>query len=414
MEAINVKSEIMPLKKVLLHRPGKELEHLTPETLERLLFDDIPYLEVARKEHDVFAGLLEANGVEVVYLEDLMKEVLDQGDELRNQFIRQWISEAGIRTEKWQDRIFEYMMQYKGDNRALVLRTMEGIVLGELNMDREESLVDLMSDPSQLLIDPMPNLYFTRDPFACIGNGVSINKMCFTTRNRETIYGDYIFKYHPQYKNSVEKYYDRFHPFRIEGGDILNLSPTTLAVGISQRTSPDAIELLAKRIFEDDKAEITTILAFDIPEARAFMHLDTVFTQIDYDKFTIHPGILGPLVVYEITRGNRKDSLQVERVESDLESVLEKHLHLDKVNLIQCGGRDRIASEREQWNDGSNTLCIAPGVIIVYQRNTVTNEILKDQGIKVLEIPSAELSRGRGGPRCMSMPLVRETPEGES
>ncbi|MEG1741966.1 MAG: arginine deiminase family protein, partial [Acetivibrio sp.] len=158
---------------------------------------------------------------------------------------------------------------------------------------------------------------------------------------------------------------------------------------------------------EDEHATIETVLAFDIPDTRAFMHLDTVFTQIDYDKFTIHPGILGPLVVYEITKGKEKDTIQVEKIESDLESVLKKHLHLDKVTLIKCGGEDRIASEREQWNDGSNTLCIAPGVIVVYQRNVVTNKILKNYGIKVLEIPSAELSRGRGGPRCMSMPLIR-------
>lgn len=407
MEAINVKSEINPLKKVLLHRPGKELEHLTPEALERLLFDDIPFLEVAQREHDDFAALLKSNGVEVVYLEDLMKEVLDLSDEIRDTFLKQWIFEAGIQTEKWQQKIYDYMMQYKGDNKALVLRTMEGIVLNELNYNKDESLVDLMSDSSQLIIDPMPNLYFTRDPFACIGNGVSINRMFSETRNRETIYGEYIFKYHPDFKNKVDKYFERCNPFRIEGGDILNLNEKVLAVGISQRTSSDAIEMLARCIFEDKDATIETVLAFDIPDTRAFMHLDTVFTQIDYDKFTIHPGILGPLVVYEITRGKEKDSLQVERVESDLETVLKKHLHLDKVMLIKCGGEDRIASEREQWNDGSNTLCIAPGVIVVYQRNVVTNKILKNYGIKVLEIPSAELSRGRGGPRCMSMPLVR-------
>ena len=138
------------------------------------------------------------------------------------------------------------------------------------------------------------------------------------------------------------------------------------------------------------------------------MHLDTVFTQIDVDKFTIHPGILGPLTVYEITPGEGSEELKVTRVDSDLEHILAKHLGVPKVDFIKCGGDDRIAAERDQWNDGSNTLCIAPGVIVVYQRNVVTNELLRQKGIKVLEIPSAELSRGRGGPRCMSMPLVRE------
>ncbi|MFW5677269.1 MAG: arginine deiminase family protein, partial [Acetivibrio ethanolgignens] len=193
MAAINVKSEIKPLKKVLLHRPGKELENLTPDTLERLLFDDIPFLEVAQAEHDAFAQVLRENGVEVVYLEDLMAEVLDLSDEIRDKFIRQWIEEAGIKTRKWQDKIYDFMMQYKDDNKALVLKTMEGIVLNEVKVNKAESLVDLMSDNSKLLIDPMPNLYFTRDPFACIGNGVSLNRMYSVTRNRETIYGEYIF-----------------------------------------------------------------------------------------------------------------------------------------------------------------------------------------------------------------------------
>lgn len=407
MAAINVKSEIAPLKKVLLHRPGKELENLTPDSLGRLLFDDIPFLEVAQKEHDVFAQILRENGVEVVYLEDLMAEVLDESEEIRDQFIRQWIQEAGIRTEKWQKKLYNFMMKYKDDNKALVQKTMEGIILSEIDYNRNESLVDLISDSSALVIDPMPNLYFTRDPFACIGNGVSLNRMYSETRNRETIYGEYIFKYHKDYKDKVDLYYNRYNPFRIEGGDVLNLNEHVLAVGISQRTSSDAIEMLAKKVFSDSASAIDTILAFDIPKSRAFMHLDTVFTQIDYDKFTIHPGILGPLVVYELTKGDSPETFKAEKIESDLESILTKYLGKE-IELIKCGGDDRIASEREQWNDGSNTLCIAPGVIVVYQRNVVTNQLLKQHGLKVLEVPSAELSRGRGGPRCMSMPLVRE------
>ena len=405
--SINVKNEIKPLKKVLLHRPGKELNNLTPETLERLLFDDIPFLDVAQAEHDEFARKLRENGVEVVYLEDLMTEVLDSSEEIKKEFLMQWIDEAGIKTEKYQSKVFDYMMNY-GSNKEIVLKTMEGIALRELKYNKTTSLVDLLSDESKLVLDPMPNLYFMRDPFASIGNGVSINHMYSETRNRETIYAEYIFKYHKDYRENLHLYYNRYDPFRIEGGDILNLSEKVLAVGISQRTSSDAIELLAKNVFEDESSKIETVLAFDIPNARAFMHLDTVFTQIDYDKFTIHPGILGPLVVYELKKSNQKEKIEVKRVESHLEEILAKYLERDKVTLIECGGGDRIAAEREQWNDGSNTLCIAPGKIIVYQRNTVTNEVLRANGLDVIEIPSAELSRGRGGPRCMSMPLVRE------
>lgn len=408
MQGINVKSEIGRLKRVLLHRPGKELLNLTPETLERLLFDDIPFLEAAQQEHDAFAETLKSNGVEVLYLEDIIAEVLDLSDDIKDEFVKQWISEAGICTGLYKKKIYDYMMQYKDDSKALVLKSMEGIVLKELNYNKNDSLVDIMSDPSKLVVDPMPNLYFTRDPFACIGEGVSLNRMYSVTRNRETIYGEYIFKYHPDFKNKVEKYYDRYNAFHIEGGDILNINEKVLAVGISQRTEPDALEMLAKNIFSNENSTIETILGFDIPHSRAFMHLDTVFTQIDYDKFTIHPGILGPLRVYKIIKGNSRGEIKVEVLNSDLETILEKSLGIDQVELIKCGGDDMIAAEREQWNDGSNTLCIAPGKIVTYQRNTRTNELLKQHGLNVLEIPSAELSRGRGGPRCMSMPLDRE------
>ena len=409
MAAINVKSEIKPLKKVLLHRPGNELLNLTPDTLERLLFDDIPFLKVAQEEHDAFANILRENGVEVVYLEDLAAEVIASSDELRDKFLYQWIDEAGIKDPYWQKKIYDFMINYAGgDAKKLILKSMEGICLKEIQYNRSEFLETMMIDDSELIIDPMPNLYFTRDPFACIGNGVSLNKMYSITRCRETIYGEYIFKYHKDYKDQVDLYYNRYNPYSIEGGDILNISDKVLAVGISQRTNPAAIEKLAKNIFADKNSTIKTVLGFDIPKARAFMHLDTVFTQIDVDKFTIHPGILGPLTVYEITPGEGSEELKVTRVDSDLEHILAKHLGVQKVDFIKCGGDDRIAAEREQWNDGSNTLCIAPGVIVVYQRNVVTNELLRQKGIKVLEIPSAELSRGRGGPRCMSMPLVRE------
>jgi arginine deiminase len=282
---------------------------------------------------------------------------------------------------------------------------MEGVRLDELNDDKHIMLVDLISDSSTLVIDPMPNLYFTRDPFAMIGNGVALNRMTFPTRNRETIFGEYIFKYHPDF-DETPLYYHRNDSFHTEGGDVLNLSDTVLGVGISQRTEPDAIETLARNLFASPTSTIKTVLAFKIPSSRAFMHLDTVFTQIDHEKFTVHPGILAGLSVFEIT-SNGKGGCVIKEIGDKLDSVLSKYLGI-KAELILCAGGQRIAAEREQWNDGSNTLCVKPGTVIVYQRNDITNALLRKEGINVLEIPSCELSRGRGGPRCMSMPVWRE------
>ena len=404
MAGVNVKSEIKPLKKVLLHRPGKELLNLTPNTLEELLFDDIPFLKVAQAEHDAFAQALRDNGVEVVYLENLMAEVLDANPALREQFLKQFIEEAGIRTERYQKIIFDYLNDNYESNIDLVLKCMEGVNLTELHTDKSNSLVDLVSEASKMVVAPMPNLYFTRDPFAMIGNGVSINRMYSVTRNRETIFAEYIFTHHPDFKD-VPQYYSRYSAFHIEGGDILNINEHVLAIGISQRTEPDAIDEIAHNIFKDETSPVDTILAFNIPNNRAMMHLDTVFTQIDVDKFTIHPGIMGPLTVFEITPEG--EGIKVKETSGTLEEVLEKYVGMP-VTLSPCAGGDRIAAEREQWNDGSNTLCIAPGRVVVYERNDVTNALLRKNNIDVIEIPSAELSRGRGGPRCMSMPIWRE------
>ena len=401
---INVRSEIGRLRKVILHRPGEELLFLTPETLEELLFDDIPFLRVAQEEHDAFAQGMRDRGVEVVYLEDLMAEVIAADEAVKERFLDQWLLEANIHTDLWRGLIKEYLAANYADPRELVKKTMAGINLSEIGVDRSDMLIDMVDSPTAMLINPMPNLYFTRDPFANVGNGVTVHRMYSVTRNRETIYGEYIYANHPDFKGTPQ-YYSRYNPFHIEGGDVLNISSTTLAVGISQRTEPDAIDQLARSVFSDETSSIDTVLAFDIPNSRAFMHLDTVFTQIDRDKFTIHPGILGPLTVYALTKDGA--GVRVERIDSDLEHILEKYVG-NPVELIQCAGGDRIAAEREQWNDGSNTLALAPGSVVVYQRNDVTNDLLDRKGVDLMVIPSAELSRGRGGPRCMSMPAWRD------
>lgn len=408
---ICVHSEIAPLKKVLLHRPGAELEHLVPQELERLLFDDIPFLRTARQEHDAFAALLRENGAEPVYLEDLMAETLSADPSLKEPFLRQFLQEAGDLDETETEALMDYLLSLPSE-KELVLTAMSGITVQQLPLKSHHPLSSLLAKTTRFVLDPIPNLYFTRDPFATIGRGVSLHKMFSKTRCRETIFGEYIFRHHPDYRNRIPLYYSRYLPFSIEGGDILNLNRNTLAIGISQRTTPEAIEKLALTLFSDETSPVETILAFYIPGIRAFMHLDTVFTQVDYAKFVVHPGFLSTLRIFEITKGsgraNMAESLTVKELDEAPEKILARVLGVDQVELIPCGGSDRIASEREQWNDGSNTLCIAPGRLIVYDRNQITNEILRQKGLEVLEIQSSELSRGRGGPRCMSMPLVRE------
>lgn len=403
MKSIHVKSEIGPLKKVLLHRPGAEIENLTPEILERLLFDDIPYLKVAREEHDAFADILRQEGVEVCYVEELITETLDRDADLKERFIEQFIREAGVVAPGMTEALKTFFS--KMTTSEMIYKMIAGVRDIEVKVKNAKSLTDLVKNDYPFTMDPLPNLYFQRDPFASMGNGITINKMHTETRRRETIFAHYIFNYHPDYKDNLEIFYNRYDDFSLEGGDELVLNATTLAIGISERTRAAAIEELAYRLFFEKETEFETVLAFRIPKKRAFMHLDTVFTQIDYDKFTIHPEILGTLEVYELTKG--EEDVEVERVESTLEEILSKHLGRD-VELILCGDGDVVASGREQWNDGANTLCIAPGVVVVYSRNWVTNEKLRSIGIRVIEMPSSELSRGRGGPRCMSMPLIRE------
>lgn len=399
---INVYSEIGKLKKVLLHRPGKELENLMPEYLERLLFDDIPYLKIAQQEHDAFANIFIENGIEVEYLEDLTVESLIN-DEVKSKFVDEYIEEAGIKEDRETGILKEYFMSFSNE-KEMVLKMMEGIRKSDIKDYRGPGLADFLSNQYPFIIDPMPNLYFTRDPFAAIGNGVSIHKMLTTTRNRETIFGKYIFNYNPVYRGT-KLFYDRTEDYSLEGGDILVLNKETLAVGISLRTNPNAIEKFANSILTEDSS-FKKVLAVDIPKSRAFMHLDTVFTMVDYNKFTIHPNIKFDIVVYILKKVDGKMDITEER--GSLEEVLEKELNIDKVKLFKCGGDSVIDASREQWNDGSNTLCISPGQVIVYSRNYVTNEILEAEGIKTHIMPSSELSRGRGGPRCMSMPLIRE------
>ena len=401
---IHVYNEIGRLKKVLLHRPGDEFLNLTPNTLQRLLFDDIPYLKKAQEEHDAFAKALRDEGVEVVYLTDLMAETLNINNKIRDKFIKQFIREGGVTSDIVFDLVYKYLNHYK-DNKSLVEKCIAGIDSEDLKGYRPSSGFFSTRDIGKMILDPLPNLYAPRDPFASIGKGVSIHKMFSVTRSRETIFAEYIFKYHPEYK-LTPRYYERTYPYSIEGGDIEVLSKEVIAIGISERTEPDAINLLAKKIFETKGNRFKYILAFDIPDERSFMHLDTVLTRVDVNKFTVHSKVMDVTKVFEITKG--KKEVSIKELHMPLDKILKKYLKLDKIELIKCGGGKRIPAEREQWSDGANLLAIKPGVAIAYDRNHVSNEVFRKHGIKIIEIPSSELSRGRGGPHCMSMALERE------
>lgn len=399
---INVTSEIGKLKKVMLHRPGQEVENLVPEYLGRLLFDDIPYLKIAQQEHDKFAEVLRQNGAEVYYLEELISEVLEDKN-IKLEFLGEFLTESDITSPTLKETLIEYLINMP--TRQMVDKVISGVRKNEVEVKEPTSLVELMSDNYPFYLDPMPNLYFTRDPGASIGNGITLNRMRTEARRRETLFLKYIIKYHKLFKGTP-LWYDRSMPYAIEGGDELVLSDKVVAIGCSERTSAEAIEIVARNLFNSNTS-FEKVLVFEIPKRRAFMHLDTVFTMVDYDKFTIHAGVQGPLSVYEITKG-AKNTLKFKHNTSPLDKILAEALNLSSVELISCGGGDFVIAGREQWNDGSNTLAIAPGVVITYERNYVTNEILTKRGVKVITIPSSELSRGRGGPRCMSMPLNRE------
>ena len=399
-------SEIGRLKQVMLHRPGMELENLMPDYLERLLFDDIPYLKEAQREHDAFAECLRSQGVEVVYLLDLVTETIAD-ETARRELLRQFLEESGIQEERTRDAMREYLSAMP--DREMAAAMMAGVRKSQFKAGsgRLGDYLSAAEDGYPFAVDPMPNLYFTRDPFATIGSGVSIHRMHTATRNRETLFGKIIFEFHPKYR-SAPRWYDRGETSSLEGGDILVLSPEVLAVGISQRTREDSIDTLAETVLSRSRT-FKKVLAFNIPKTRSFMHLDTVFTMVDRDKFTVHPNILSSITVFVMELdGDRKMSIRQE--DGRLEDILKEHLRLDRVKLIPCGRGSEIDAAREQWSDGSNTLAIAPGEVVVYSRNHVTNRSLEEEGIRIHTIPCAELSRGRGGPRCMSMPLIREDP----
>ncbi len=402
---LNVGSEIGKLQAVLLHKPGKELERLTPEYLRELLFDDIPWLKAMKTEHDEFADVLRQRGSDVFYVEDLLSEVLENKD-IKKNFINDLLISSRIVNAELYDIIYNYLLDKSA--KELTEVAIAGLPKKDVpQVERDYSLSDYVNKDYPLHINPIPNLYFMRDPAAVVGSGICINSMNTEARRREPMLIKYIYDFNPLFKKeSAPLWYNHTIPHSIEGGDILVLSKEVVAIGCSERTSSQAIEILARNLFAGNE-NLKEVLVVQIPALRAFMHLDTVFTMVDRDKFTIYPGIQDKVTVYKLTRSKNNGvnvSLQGELIDS-----LKVALKLPTVSLIQSGGGDMVTAAREQWNDSTNTLAIAPGVVVTYGRNEASNEVLRQNGIEVVEINGSELVRGRGGPRCMSMPLVRES-----
>ncbi|MGL5591142.1 MAG: arginine deiminase family protein [Mycoplasmoidaceae bacterium] len=394
---INVYSEIGKLKKVLVHTPSKEIENVSPQRLDELLLSALIEPGSAIEEHERFTKILKDHGVEVIQLVDLLVETFNACTKKEQaQFIQKWINEAKpeIKSEKIRLKVIKYLKSLKSVNE-LILKMMHGIFYSEI---KEKSKIDFV-------VDPMPNLYFTRDPFASIGNGVSINRMKYDTRRRETIFSEFIFNNHPSYKNTP-KYYNRTASGTIEGGDIFIYNSETLVIGLSERTSKKAIIQIAKNIKKNKECKFKTIYAVNVPKAKNLMHLDTWLTMVDYDKFIYSPNMNSSIKFYKI---DIKKPDEMKHLNVSLEAFLKK-VTKRKPILIPVAGKNakQLDIDVETHFDATNYLVIEPGVVVGYSRNKKTEAALIKAGIKVLSFKGNQLSLGMGSARCMSMPLKRD------
>ncbi|OWZ82663.1 arginine deiminase [Natranaerobius trueperi] len=399
---MKVTSEIGPLQKVMLYKPGKELEYLFPMYLEEMLFDEIPWLKRAQEEHDGFSDTLKKAGVEIYYVDELMSEILDRNN-LKKQFITEHLNLSDIANPDTREAVFDYLMN------KTTTETVKTLIKG-LRKDyveqlkKESSFSDLTKESFPFYLSPLPSMYFTRDHGIKAQDDIILSSMFNMSRKRETLFLKYLVEYHPLFASSKPLAEDLSWPHGLEGGDVLVLKEDTLIVGYSERTTEQAIEWLAHNLLVQEEI-FKEILVVEIPKKRAYMHLDTVFTMLDYDKFLLYPGIKDAIHCYRL-RKNSHGSVDSNKEES-LSSMLEKSLDRP-VKIIYSGEQTPITAAREQWGDSTNTLAIKPGKVICYNRNERTNEILNKEGIEVLEIEGSELVRGRGGPRCMSFPIMRE------
>lgn len=401
-ELVNVKSEIGTLRRVMLHRPGVELANLMPDYLERMLAEDTPDVKRAGEEHDVFSNILRNNGVDVVYIEDMFTDVV-KDVEVRKSFINDY-AELATNGLSLRRAIVEYLISVPYDK--LFDAVAMGVTRDDLNGIYNKPIQLYIKDEYPFLIDPLPNIYFTRDISFCIGTGMAISAMSMPARMKETLFVRYIHRYSKYFGNGqVDLLYDYNCGCGIEGGDVLSLSNKCVAIGCGERTSSAAIERLAHTLFERGYSKV---LLFKNPSSRTYMHLDVLMTHIDYDKFLAHPCIAHKWFdIYELTPAHNGE-ISINCTTDGTAHILERALGLDKITFVEIAGGDPIQYRREHWNMGANSLAIAPGSIITYDRNSITNELIDKAGVKVNPIPGGELSRGRGGPRCMSMPMIRD------
>ncbi|HEX6756448.1 MAG TPA: arginine deiminase [Mycobacteriales bacterium] len=395
-----VDSEVGRLRTVLLHRPGAELKRLTPRNNDQLLFDGIPWVDRAQEEHDAFAQELRDHGVEVLHLADLLEAALESPD-ARGPAIQAVLDDVRL-GPTLRAVVGHYLADLHPADLCGVL--VAGLTQRELKTGR--GLTYRLMDQHDFVVDPLPNLLFTRDSSVWIRGEVAVTSPSMPARRREATLLRAIYSAHPRFAGTRSAYEPRAE--WLEGGDVLLLGPGVLAIGTGQRTTPAGVETLARRVLADGLAH--TVLVVPIRQERATMHLDTICTMVDVDAVVMYPPVAHTLMAYAVTAADDAGEPAVAGPFPFLEAAADA-LGIDRVRVIDTG-LDPVTAEREQWDDGNNTLCVAPRLAVAYERNTETNARLEEAGIEVIRIAGSELGSGRGGPRCMSCPIVRDPLDG--